>query len=175
MAGGVYLLFIFTGYTAHSAYNGWTGRAREGTMVTTPIPQHKNTSPPAKTTRIPLVVVAGITIAAAIVVGIRMAQHEDVPQPFEVLIEQIHQAADGTVTSPHVFGGELIVEHGEGSFNVTARTIPPKACVQAGWQLVREGTLIVNGILPKRVSAARLSELCSMTPEGATLTWAPEP
>lgn len=125
----------------------------------------------------PILVIATVAIAATVMVGLRVKNGtKEAPLPsFHTLIDQIHDAANGSIASPHVFGGELTVERGEGGINVTARSVPSQACVQAGWQLVREGTLVVNGILPKRVSAAKLSELCSMTPEGATITWVAEP
>ena len=130
-----------------------------------------------KSNQMPLLVIATVAIAVTVFVGIRVKNSgpEAPSASFQDLVEQIHKAANGSITSPHVFGGELTVERGETGVNVTAHAVPPKACVQAGWQLVREGTLIVNGILPKRVSAGKLSELCSQTPEGATLTWIAEP
>jgi len=85
---------------------------------------------------------------------------------------QMQNAANGQIAPTHVFGGALVVQRGEGRIKVTAENVPSKACVQVGWRLAREGTIIVNGTLPLRLSAARLSELCSG--DGATLTWVPD-
>jgi hypothetical protein len=41
-----------------------------------------------------------------------------------------------------------------------------------GWRLAKQGTIVVNGVLPQRLSAARLSELCSG--DNATLLWVPD-
>jgi hypothetical protein len=90
------------------------------------------------------------------------------------LLDQMRAAAGGVIANPHAFGGTLSVAQSEGRINVIAANLPPRACVQVGWQLVREGTVIVNGVLPPRISAAKLSELCNLNPEGATLLWAPQ-
>lgn len=94
--------------------------------------------------------------------------------PTETLLEQMHFAAAGNVVATHAFGGGLAVTHGNGRTNVTAEGLPGKACVQVGWHLAKEGTIIVNGILPARLSAAKLSELCSDREGGAALTWVPD-
>lgn len=90
------------------------------------------------------------------------------------LILEMRAVAAGANTPYHVFGGPLSVNMSNGRINVTAANIPPKACVQAGWKLSKEGTVIVNGILSARLSAARLSEMCNLREDGtATVTWAP--
>lgn len=85
---------------------------------------------------------------------------------------QMEAAAQGSGPSTHVFGGALSVNRGNGRASVVAEGVPSKACVQVGWRLAKEGTIIVNGTLPTRLSAARLSELCSG--DGATLMWVSE-
>jgi hypothetical protein len=88
------------------------------------------------------------------------------------LLEQMEAAAQGEGAPAHVFGGALSVTRDNGRVTVTAEAVPSRACVQVGWRLAKEGTIIVNGTLPTRLSAARLSELCSG--DGATLMWVPE-
>jgi hypothetical protein len=93
--------------------------------------------------------------------------------PVEQLLDQMQAAAEGTVAPVHAFGGALTVARANGRSNITAEALPSKPCVQVGWRLSKEGTIIVNGVLPQRLSAAKLSELCS-SEGGATLTWVPE-
>lgn len=94
------------------------------------------------------------------------------PDPAETLLDQMHAAAAGTVAPAHAFGGPLSVLRANGRNTVIAADLPSKACVQVGWRLAREGTIIVDGVLPQRLSAAKLSELCAG--DGATLTWVPD-
>lgn len=95
------------------------------------------------------------------------------PDPVDQLLDQMQAAAGGTVAPVHAFGGALTVARSNGRSNVTAEALPSKPCVQVGWRLSKEGTIIVNGVLPQRLSAAKLSELCS-SEGGATLTWVPD-
>lgn len=88
-----------------------------------------------------------------------------------LLLAQMEAAAQGTAVATHAFGGALTVTRDKGRINVTASNVPSRACVQVGWRLAREGTIIVDGVLPVRLSAAKLSELCSG--DGATLLWLP--
>lgn len=97
------------------------------------------------------------------------------PPPMDTsaqLLAQMEAAAQGAPVPTHVFGGALTVSAANGRTNVVAEAVPSRACVQVGWRLAREGTIIVNGTLPQRLSAAKLSELCSG--EGATLLWVPD-
>lgn len=88
------------------------------------------------------------------------------------LLAQMEAAAQGEVAATHVFGGALSVSRANGRANVVAENVPSRACVQVGWRLAREGTIIVNGTLSQRLSAAKLSEMCSG--DGATLMWVPD-
>jgi hypothetical protein len=110
---------------------------------------------------------AMITLAAA---GMWLGR-ETPPDPTETLLEQVRDAAQGTVAPVHAFGGGLTAIRSGGRIHVIAQGLPSKACVQVGWRLAREGTVIVDGVLPVRLSAAKLAELCAG--DGATLTWIP--
>lgn len=90
------------------------------------------------------------------------------------LTAQIRMAADGAIPVTHVFGGTITVDTSGGSPVVIAEGIPPKACVTAGWQLVRKGTIAINGVAPLRVSAARITELCNRGDGDATIVWRPK-
>ncbi|HLO75315.1 MAG TPA: hypothetical protein VK196_02520 [Magnetospirillum sp.] len=92
--------------------------------------------------------------------------------PGEQLQSQMEAAAKGEAVPTHAFGGALSVSSANGRTNIIAEGVPSRACVQVGWRLARAGTIIVNGVLPTRLSAARLSELCSG--DAATLIWVPD-
>ena len=131
--------------------------------------------PAARRRNLALPVVGGLAVAGVVALWAVSGGHRGgTPDLQALLLDQFHQAAAGTVASPHAFGGALTVAAANGRVNVTAAGLPEAACVQAGWQLAREGTVIVNGVLPQRISAARLAELCSLDPQGATLVWAPQ-
>ncbi|MBF0306279.1 MAG: hypothetical protein HQL41_11585 [Alphaproteobacteria bacterium] len=117
-------------------------------------------------------VLGGVAIGAAalwLLASMNGPAGKPEPSP-EALLKQMREAAAGGVESPHIFGGALRFDPNEGV--VVAELVPQKACVQAGWSLVRGGVLTVNGVTPQRVSAALLADLCSRNPAGATLEWA---
>lgn len=118
--------------------------------------------------------IAAAVVATALAVWAMLRPGVPADDPAQALLDQMHRAAAGNVAATHAFGGGLAVTHGNGRINVSADGLPGKACVQVGWHLAKEGTIIVNGTLPLRLSAARLSELCSEREGGATLTWVPD-
>lgn len=89
------------------------------------------------------------------------------------LSQVIRMAAKGVPAAPRKDGVTVRVLSGSGATVVTAEGVAPKICVSAGWNLVKGGTLTVNGLTPLRVSAAKLAELCNAGPT-ATITWTPE-
>lgn len=90
----------------------------------------------------------------------------------DMLLAQMQAAAAGAnAPAFHALGGQLRTMQGNGRINVVASDVPATQCVKAGWRLAKLGTVIVNGVLPQRLSAAKLSELCE---GGATLTWIPD-
>lgn len=92
--------------------------------------------------------------------------------PGAQFLAQMQAAGRGEVVPTHAFGGTLTVVQSNGRLSVVADGVPSRACVQVGWRLAKEGTIIVNGTLPTRLSAAKLSDLCSG--DGAVLTWVPD-
>lgn len=93
-------------------------------------------------------------------------------EPADMLLAQMQAAARGESPPPfHALGGALRTVYGQGRINVVAEDVPSSPCVKVGWRLAKKGTLIVNGVLPTRLSAAKLTELCE---GGATLTWIPD-
>lgn len=145
-------------------------------------PAGKAAVPPAKTTHKPHPAHRGgmggwatLAVAALAAAGAGLWFALGGPPPVDTsaqLLAQMEAAAEGEVVPTHVFGGALTVSAANGRTNVTAEAVPSRACVQVGWRLARSGTVIVNGTLPQRLSAAKLSELCSG--EAATLLWVPD-
>ncbi|MBR9973159.1 hypothetical protein [Magnetospirillum sulfuroxidans] len=97
---------------------------------------------------------------------------DDAADPADMLLSQMQAAAaGGNPPAFHALGGSLRTIQGNGRINVIASDVPARQCVKVGWRLAKIGTVIVNGALPTRLSAAKLSELCE---GGATLTWIPD-
>ena len=94
------------------------------------------------------------------------------PDPVEVLNSQFLAARDGNAPSAHIYGGAMRVQGSPPA--ISAENLPPAACSKVGWYLAKAGTVIVNGILPPRLSSAKLTELCNQD-DTATLTWVPRP
>lgn len=120
--------------------------------------------------------VTALLIGATILAGAAwyvLTPQTNATDPSEALLAQMQAAAEGNVTPTHALGGTLSASRADGHTTVTATALPAKACVQVGWRLSKEGIIMVNGILPPRLSAARLSELCNGE-GGAVLVWMPE-
>ena len=59
---------------------------------------------------------------------------------------------------------------------VVAEKVPSRLCAAAGWELVHKGTLTIDGVTPRRVSSAILTELCyEGENQKVTLVWEPKP
>ena len=97
---------------------------------------------------------------------------EELP-PSSHLVNEMRLAARGGGPLNHIFGGALKVSETVSAFTITAEAVPQKACVGAAWDLVHSGRVAVNGVTPKRVSAAVLAELCASHGENATIIWIP--
>lgn len=115
--------------------------------------------------------VAALGTAAAVLLPGRSGPPTATPEAFA---EQMESAA----RSPgpplhHVYGGTIRAERNGATLALVADKVPSAACVSVGWKLVRKGLLSINGTMPLRVSAGKLSELCSQEEGGAVLTWIP--
>lgn len=93
------------------------------------------------------------------------------PEAFAAQMEAAALAGGGPVH--HVYGGTIRIERNGATLALVADRVPPSACVSAGWKLVRKGLLSINGTMPLRVSAGKLSELCNQGDGDAVLTWIP--
>lgn len=122
--------------------------------------------------RVIILGLAAIALGGGLALWLLIDAENKAEDPAELLVTQMQAAAKGENPVPfHALGGALRTLYGQGRINVVAEDVPSGPCVKAGWRLAKIGTLIVNGTLPTRLSAAKLTELCD---GGATLTWIPD-
>lgn len=142
-------------------------------------PRHTGKKPGGKkgalSTKIIALVVGG-TVAVAVVAATFVLRPKGPPPlpPVDSFIAQMESAAQGSASSPNLYGGVLAAERHGASVTVTVSGIPPSICVSSGIKLVRKGLLTVNGETPVRVSAAKLTELCYQEEGGAMMVWMPK-
>ena len=145
-------------------------------------PAHPHAEPPHKAHPHPPVVKKKshwlvYTLLAATILGIggvffaMRSSGPTKPTP-EALVQQIEDTAISAAPPTNVYGGMIFSDHGSPP-SVTVAGIPNKACVSAGWRLARSGLVTINGVMPERVSAAILAELCNQGDANA-LSWSPK-
>ena len=69
------------------------------------------------------------------------------------------------------FGGTIKRRVVEGRVNIIATKVPSRVCAASGWELVHKGTLTINGVTPRRVSSAIITDLCYGGGDDITLNW----
>ena len=116
--------------------------------------------------------IVGIGVAAYLFVA--GLDSPDEPKPSLLLIEQMKGFALGDVPETHAFGGKLQAGKMAGRTFISAEGIPPDACQSAAWVLLNRGTIVINGVMPKRPGPRVLNKLCTANESGATLTWFPK-
>lgn len=94
--------------------------------------------------------------------------------PSSLLAEQMELAAMGDGPITHGFGGALSKDTWGDIISVTATEVPQEACVHTAWVLIGKGTIAINGVVPRRVTAAILAQLCGQHGNGSTVTWSLE-
>ena len=114
-----------------------------------------------------------ITVCGVAVIAVWPNLREE-PPSYSRLVEQMELAAHGAAPSSHVFGGALEVETRGGNVVITARAVPPTACVNAAWKLGSTGRIAINGMMPPRIIVHKLAKLCAPGEKGATITWFPK-
>ncbi len=136
-------------------------------------PPRRRRAPPRKSRLAPWLIAFAVVVC---VFGALWLQHERTPRSddHKVFIAELQRALAGHDAERYSFGGTVEVETSGGRKIVIARGVPQAVCVEAGWELVRMGTISVNGVTPARVSAGRLAELCSREPGGAIIEWMPK-
>ncbi|MDK9719696.1 MAG: hypothetical protein OEL53_00785 [Rhodospirillales bacterium] len=93
------------------------------------------------------------------------------PTP-EALVTQMEDTLISAAPAKNIYGGMIFSDHGNPP-SVTVAGIPNKACVSAGWRLARTGVVTINGVMPERISAAILAEICNQG-DGNALSWSPK-
>jgi hypothetical protein len=94
------------------------------------------------------------------------------PTP-EALVTQMEDTALSAAPTKNIYGGMIFSDHGNPP-SVTVAGVPNKACVSAAWRLARTGLVTINGVMPERVSAAILAEICNQGDANA-ISWTPNP
>ena len=88
--------------------------------------------------------------------------------------QMIAAAKPGSDDAASTFGGQIKRKTVEGRITVVADKVPNRICAASGWQLVHKGVLTVNGVTPKRVSSAIITDLCYSAKDEATMVWEPK-
>ncbi len=118
-------------------------------------------------------VLGGLIVGGVAFLANASIWREEMPT-YSHLVEQMVLTADhGAVPASHVFGGALRVESMGGNIAITAQAVPRKPCVNAAWVLARTGRVAINGVMPSRITAAVLGELCGRGSRGGKITWIP--
>jgi hypothetical protein len=114
-----------------------------------------------------------VAVCGVEVIAVWSLSQEELP-PASLLVKEMRLASRGAGPLIHVYGGALKVRETVAAFTITAEAVPHTACVSAAWELVNSGRVMVNRVMPSRVTAARLAELCASQGENATITWFPK-
>jgi len=115
--------------------------------------------------------IAAATVLSVITYFVATGENKEDKSTFRVLIEEMKGAVDGEAIKTHTFNGSLQVGAKAGRVTVSAVGIPPYACSSAAWFFANRGNVIINNVMPQRISPKVLAELCAAVPAGATLTW----
>ena len=100
--------------------------------------------------------------------------HSDHSSAFEeakALTEQIFAVAAGQDDMANHFGGHVKRRVVEGRVSVVVDQVPSRICAASGWELVHKGTLTIDGVTPRRVSSAIITDLCYGEGEAVTMGW----
>ena len=117
--------------------------------------------------------IAGGAAALAVLgmIVFSVATGEEKISTLRVMIDQMKAAVAGEPVKTHAYQGLLRVEARAGRVAVSVFGIPSDACSGAAWYFVNRGNVIINGLMPRRISPNILKKLCDRNPSGATLTW----
>jgi hypothetical protein len=118
--------------------------------------------------------VAVLIACVALVLIIKKVGTEDELTPVQQFIEQMTAVAEGSSVDRHVFGGQIIRGRSSGRTTVSTDRVPKNACASAAWVLLNRGTIVVNGVLPTRVTSKILKEICEKKGNHANLVWYPK-
>lgn len=96
------------------------------------------------------------------------------PPTLEAFLVEMKQASADKTTRTHVFGGLLHVSEATGRTTVTASGVPRVICMSATRNLLRSGTILINGQYSQKLEMEQLTRLCAAAGTTAQLTWRPE-
>jgi hypothetical protein len=137
------------------------------------VPPRRRRPPPRQSRLAPWLIGTAVVVGAA--AGYWLQGDDEEPRKaHKVFIAEMKRALAGRDAVSYSFGGTIEVEMIQGRKIAIARRVPQAICVEAGWELVRMGTISVNGVMPQKVSAGKLADLCSREPGGATVEWTPK-
>ena len=99
------------------------------------------------------------------------SDHDSVFAEAKGFTSQIFAVAAGADNMSNEFGGTIKRRVVEGRVNIIATKVPSRVCAASGWELVHKGTLTINGVTPRRVSSAIITDLCYGGGDDITLNW----
>jgi len=131
----------------------------------------------AKTIR--LMLIGGFLIVSAIIgaAAFFFLKGQEPPSSQELSMQFIEQMKDAAVNEPpatHIHGGDLRIGQNAGRKFVSASAVPVYTCKSAAWVLLNRGTIVINDVLPSKVSPGILKELCSKSGTQAKMIWFPK-
>ena len=124
----------------------------------------------------------GVAVASMLMLGVGFsmwayyhhANGEYVFDDAKIFTAEMIKAAETSESATSHFGGAIKVQFVDGHAEIVAQDVPAPVCAAAGWDLMHKGTLTVNGVTPKRVSPAIISELCHEAGDTVTVQWEPK-
>ena len=124
-----------------------------------------------------MVAISAVLLSCAAVLGlVWMRGQSDQDTNFsdaKKLTTQIIEVADGAEDAVNSFGGHIKRKKSDGHRVIVIDKVPPRVCAASGWELQHKGILTVNGVTPKRISSAIITEMCYNGGGDVTISWEP--
>ncbi len=119
------------------------------------------------------------SVFAAILVGSvawqsNRANHDSIFVDAKTFTGQMIASANSSEVVESPFGGHIKQQTVDGKQKVLADKVPNRICAASGWTLVHHGILTVNGVTPKRVSSAIITDLCYSAKGEVSIAWEPK-
>jgi len=93
-------------------------------------------------------------------------QEPEVSPEGSVLVAAIEQTASGVKAVKNPFGGTIALNNDA----VEVTKVPRSVCIQASWQLVHKGNLVINDMLVQRVTGSSIARQCQY-PDANVIKW----
>ena len=143
----------------------------------TPAVHHAHQTHPASSHHTLTAALGAVMAMVAVTLGLAwLHSHFDRDTIFadaDKLTAQIIAAANGVEDGSNMYGGKIKHKKIDGHSSIVVDKVPPRICAASGWELQHKGVLTVNGVTPKRVSSAIITEMCYNRNGDATITWEP--